>query len=266
MNRPSVPRVFAAPSFVPASFVLFFALFFSGVATPVFSQTADVKAILKAIDEMNDFTGRDFTGVFTIVSDKPNEKQSAQQIRMFRRDDKEQFLILIMLPEASKGQGYMKEGDNVWFYDPSSRKFSHTSLKENLNDSEAKSGDFTKRSLLDDYDTTLVEDGNVGKVPVRVITLKAKTNEVSYDIIKLYVRKDRPLVLKQEDFGLSGRLMRTTLYPKYADIGSGKFYPSQMLVVDEINKGEKSQITMTDLSTAKQSDVVFTKAFLEQVN
>jgi hypothetical protein len=32
-----------------------------------------------------------------------------------------------MEPESQLGQGYLKVDDNLWFYDPESRKFSHSS-------------------------------------------------------------------------------------------------------------------------------------------
>jgi hypothetical protein len=79
------------------------------------------------------------------------------------------------------------------------------------------------------------------------------------------VRKDKTMTLKQEDYSVNGRLMRTTLFPKYVVL-DGKLLPSQILIVDEINKGEKSQITMAEQSVEKLPDKVFTKAFLEQVN
>ncbi|MFQ3547830.1 MAG: outer membrane lipoprotein-sorting protein [Termitinemataceae bacterium] len=244
-----------------------FTLALTGQANTVAAQTQpDVRAIIAKIDAMNDFSGLDFTGVFTIVSEKPGEKAALTQIRMFRRDSKDQFTLLIQQPEASKGQGYLKDGDNVWFYDPSSRKFTHSSLKENLNNSDAKNSDFSRRSILDDYDISTTEEGMLGKFPVWIITIKAKTDTVPYDISKLFIRKDGYLLLKQEDYSVSGKKMRTTLYPKYADLGNGKMFPSQMLIVDELNPGEKSQITMTELSTNRLPDKVFTKAFLEQVN
>lgn len=140
-----------------------------------------VKAILTTLDTMNDFSGLDFTGVFTIVSEKPGEKPALTQIRIFRRDSKDQFTLLIQLPEANKGQGYLKEGDNVWFYDPTSRKFTHSSLKENLNNSEVRSSDFSQRSILDYYEVTGTEEGLLGKFPVWIISLKAKTDQVAYD-------------------------------------------------------------------------------------
>ena len=231
-----------------------------------YAAEPDFEAMVRELDKIEDFTGMDFSGVFTIASEKPGEKQSVTQIRMFRRDSKKQFLILLQLPEAQKGQGYLKEDDNVWFYDPTSRKFTHSSIKENLNDSEAKNADFTRKSILDDYAIEKTEPATLGKFPIWIITLKARTGEASYDRMKLSIRQDKVLILKEEDFGASGRLMRTTLFPKYAEVAPGKFFPSQMLIVDEINKGEKSQVTMSELSTEKLPDKVFTKAFIEQVN
>lgn len=225
----------------------------------------DVGKILKELDRLGDFSGQDFAAVYTIVSQKPGEKDSVTQVRMFRRDTKKQFAMLIVLPEVNKGQGYLREDDNVWFYDPTSRKFSFSSIKENIQNSEAKNSDLTKRSYTDDYTVTSTKEGTVGKIPVWIIDLKAKTNDVSYERVVLYVRKDRTMLLKQEDYSVSNRLMRTTLYPKYVEL-DGRLMPSQILIIDELNPGERSQLTMTEQSLAGLPDKVFTKAFLEQVN
>ena len=249
-----------------AMFFLAVFAFFLPIST--FSQSLSqegAEKILKELDELSNFPGKDYTSLFTIVSEKPGEKQSVTQVRVFRRDSKKQFTILIMLPDVNKGQGYLREDDNVWFYDPTSRKFSHSSVKENLQNSEAKNSDFTASSMIDDYSIQKISDGTVGKYPVWVLDLKARTNEVAYERVILYIRKDKTMTLKQEDYSVNGRLMRTTLYPKYVAL-DGKLLPSQILIVDEINKGEKSQITMAEQSVEKLPDKVFTKAFLEQVN
>lgn len=235
-------------------------------AVNVWAADLDVAGLLKKVDAINDFSGSDFSGLFTIVTEKPGEKQAVSQVRMFRRDANDQFLLLILIPEADRGQGYLKEDDNFWFYDPTSRKFTHSSVKETISNSEAKNSDMTKHKFSVDYTVSTTSEGKLGKFPVWIIELKAKDNSVSYDVVRLYVRQDQPLVLKEEDMSVSGRLMRTVLYPKYADIGGGKFYPSQMLIIDEVNKGEKSQLTLAEISTEKLPDKVFTKAFIEQVN
>lgn len=238
------------------------------ISPPLWAQNLSQQAarsLLVEIDSLGNFEGKDYSALFTIVSEKPGEKQSVSQVRIFRRDTKKQFTILVMLPEVNKGQGYLREEDNVWFFDPTSRKFSHSSVKENLQNSEAKNSDFTVSSLTDDYEVTSTSSAQLGKYSVWVLDLKARTNEVSYDRVVLTVRKDQTMVLKREDFSVNGRLMRTTLYPKYIDL-AGKLIPSQILIVDEINKGERSQVTLAEQSIDKLPDKVFTKAFLEQVN
>lgn len=232
-------------------------------AAAAFGQ--DTKAILAELDELGNFEGKDFSALYTIVSQKPGEKDSVTQVRIFRRDAKDQFTFLIMLPEVNKGQAYLREGDNIWFYDPTSRKFSFSSMKENIQDSEAKNSDLSRSTLSDDYSVTGVKEGRLGQIAVWIIDLEAKTRDVSYERLVLHVRKDRTVLLKEEAYSVSGRLMRTTLYPRYAEL-DGKLLPTQILIVDELNPGERSQLTLAEQSVAPIPDRVFTKAFLEQVN
>lgn len=225
----------------------------------------DFTKILKELDTLNNFEKTDFTAVYTIITQKPGEKDSVLQARVFRRDRENLFLILILQPEANKGQGYLKDKDNVWFYDPGSRQFTFSSLKENISNSEAKNSDLTRSTYSDSYTIEKTEEGVLGKIPVWIISLKAKTTDAVYDRLKLYVRKDRTMLLKEEAYSVSGRLMRTTLIPKYVEL-SGKLIPSQIIIVDELNPGEKSQITLTEQSVAPIPDSVFKKEFLERVN
>lgn len=225
----------------------------------------DVNKILADLDAQGDFGNKDFTALYTIVSKKPGEADSVTQARMFRRDIKDQFALLIILPEVNKGQGYLKEGDNVWFYDPTSRKFTFSSMKENIQNSETKNSDLSKKSITDDYEVVSTKEGTIGKIPVWIIELKAKTTDVTYERITYFVRKDRTILLKEEAYSVSGRLMRTTLFPKYVDI-KGYLMPSEILSVDELNPGERSQVTMTEQSLSPLPDKVFTKAYIEQVN
>ncbi len=98
-----------------------------------------------------------------------------------------------------------------------------------------------------------------------MLTLKAKNDEVSYPMLKLSIRKDKPLALKEEDYSLSDRLMRTVLFPPtYIEVAGRTVY-SQMLIEDELNNGEKSQLTISDVSVAQLPDATFSKAFLGPV-
>ncbi len=225
----------------------------------------DFVQILAELDRMANFHGRDFSCIYTIVSQKPGEDQSVTQARMFRRDERNQFVLLIMQPEVNRGQGYLQVDDNVWFYDPESRKFSHSSLRENIEDSEAKNSDLNRSSLSEDYRVTSWTQGILGSYAVYVIDLAAAHNEVSYERMRIWVRSDITLMLKEEDYSVSGRLMRTSFYPNYTRVGDN-YLPNRILIVDELEEGERSQITMRDPSIAALPDSVFSKAYLERVN
>jgi outer membrane lipoprotein-sorting protein len=227
------------------------------------AATTDYKAILKAMDDLSDMGKQDFSALYDIVTEKPGEKPTTTQVKIFRRDEHDQVVILIQKPEAQKGQGYLKIDDNVWFYDPESGNYSHSTMKENVNGSEAKNSDFKKFSYAKDYDVEKAEEGKLGAFATWVLDLKANNNEVSYERIRLTVRQDKPLPLKEEDFSLNGKAMRTTLYlPTYVQAGT-KLIPAKIKMIDEINKGEQSAVTISDVFVGKLDDKYFQKTFLE---
>lgn len=238
-------------------------LVFPGMVTA--EEGPDFGAILGRIEGSRSFADTDFSCVYTMVNQKPGEDISVTRFRLFRRDGEDKLVLLILEPEVQKGQGYLRVRENVWFYDPESRKFAHSSLKVNIQDSEAKSSDFSELSLVKDYGVAEWEETTLGQYPVYKVTLDAKNNEVPYPRIILWIRQDRDMILKEEDYSLSGRLMRTAYFPNYGRVG-GRLLPTRMLFVDELREGEKTQITMKETSLEDLPDSLFTKAYLERVN
>ena len=225
----------------------------------------DAQALLVEIDRQRTFTGQDFTAVMTVVSEDPEDGVERTVVQQFRRDADDAFLILVRDPAVERGQGYLRQGDNLWFYDPESRKFSHTSLKESFQGSDARNSDFGEVSFAEDYAVRSIEEGTLGRYPVYVLDLEATNEEVTYPFLKAWVTRQGSLVLKTEDYSLTERLMRTSYYPRYARVGSA-VVPTEMIFVDELVEGRKTRISIGDLSVAQIPDSVFTKAYVERAN
>ena len=83
----------------------FFPLLFSMLFLAVTASAQDFTAMLETIDEQSNFEGSDFSGIYTIVSERPGEERSVTQARLFRRDTEDQFLLLITQREIQRGQG-----------------------------------------------------------------------------------------------------------------------------------------------------------------
>ena len=209
----------------------------------------------------------DYSATMSLVIDKPGKPRENLQYKVFQRTDDNLMTLVQLFPEADKGVGYLRDGENIWSYDPISRKFSHTSIKEALGDSDVKLDDVdqAKTKWRENYEVTAYEEGTLGKFAVDIITLTAKTTDPAYAKSKYYIRKDIPLLLKEEDFSGSDRLMRTILLPKYAKVPAG-YVATQAIMRDELNKGEQTQQVISDLTFDKLPDRIFTKAYLEGLN
>ena len=248
------------------TFLLGAAVFASGFAQ-VSEDIAD-KAfkIMENTDDILAYHG-DYSATMSLVIDKPGKPRENLQYKIFQRTDDKLMTLVQLFPEADKGVGYLRDNENIWSYDPISRKFSHTSIKEALGDSDVKLDDVdqAKTKWRENYEVTAYEEGTLGKFAVDIITLTAKTTDPAYAKSKYYIRKDIPLLLKEEDFSGSDRLMRTILLPKYAKVPAG-YVATQAIMRDELNKGEQTQQVISDLTFDKLPDRIFTKAYLEGLN
>ncbi len=240
-------------------------------ATSGVSQVSaqDSEYAFKVMESTNDVLAYhgDYSATISLVIEKPGKPKENLQYKIFERTDKKLMTIVQLFPEADKGVGYLRDGDNIWSYDPISRKFSHTSIKEALGDSDVKLDDVeqSKTKWRDNYTVTGYEIGKLGKFEVDIITLTAKTTEPSYAKSKYYVRRDISLILKEEDFSGSDRLMRTILIPKYSKVPAG-YVSTQAILRDELNKGEQTQQIVSELTFDSLPDKIFTKAYLEGLN
>jgi len=228
--------------------------------------------LLARVDSLVSYFDADFSAEYTILQERPGQSLSKTVAGIFRRDSKETYVMVIMEPQISKGQGYLKEGNTLWFYDPESRVFNTTSSTERFRNTNASNSDFTRSTLALDYKVVAGEDAVLGRFECRLLTLEAVSTEVTYPRMKIWISNDG-LLRKSEDYSLSGQLLRTSAIPDYYRIDNS-FIPRQILIVDALRgayingkfENEKTQITISKPSFRKVADSVFSKTFLETVN
>ena len=250
-------------------YLLFIPLFvFGGAGLWAISD----QELLQKVDSLASYFDTDFSAEYTIIEDKPGQGLTTKVAGVFRRDSIETYVIVMTQPVISKGQGYLKQGNTLWFYDPQSRRFNTTSSSDRFQNTNARNSDFTRSTLAQDYKVISGEDAALGRFNCRILFLEAVTTDVTYPKMKVWISDDG-LLRKTEDYSLSGQLLRTSAIPDYHQIGA-YFVPKQILFVDALRgavvKGtfvnEKTQITISRPSFNKVADSVFSKTFLEAVN
>lgn len=237
-------------------------------------SSSDALALLKKAEATTAFYGTDFTASYEIAQQKPGEGRSVTNSTIYRRDDESKWTILITAPLKDKGKGYLQTDNNIWFYDPADRRFTFSSSKDKFQGTNANTSDFAPQPYATNYSIESAEEVKLGKFDCVLFTLKAKTKNVDYPTVKLWVTKDDGLTRKKEDYSLSGQKLRTSVIPSYQKIeGNGKVHqvPVNMVIQDEL-KGkkingkmsyEKTTISISNATLEKQDNAVYTKPYLE---
>jgi hypothetical protein len=105
----------------------------------------------------------------------------------------------------------------------------------------------------------------LGKIPVYRFEVKAKVNDVDYPKKVYWVRKDETVMLKEASYSASGTLMQTAYFLSFTKIKK-KLVPVKQLFIDEFEKGNKTIVEISGISTDELDDIIFTKAYLENLS
>lgn len=229
------------------------------------------KEILSRI-ETNTSMVSDVSAKVTLTQQKAGQGVKTTGMLFYRRDKDNSFLIVITAPEADKGNGYLRVGDNFWMYRRNTRSFQHVNRDESIAGTDAHGDDFEDRKLTEMYapmrdsaGRELVSEDVLGKVPVFRMQAIAKVYDVDYPRKTYWVRRDDFLVLKEQSFAQSGALMQTAYYLKYVPV-LGKFVPVEQMFIDEFEKGNRTRLAIADIATKPLRDEIFTKAYLENLS
>lgn len=231
----------------------------------------DYPALLRTIDSQLVFDEGDLSAEVTVTAAKLGGGTSTNVAAVFRRDWVDQLLIVLLEPAADRGKGYLKKGDNLWLYDPADRSFAFTSAKEKFQNSTARNSDFARSSLERDYTVTGESAAKLGKFDCRVLDLAARSDSVSFQRKRIWISADN-LPRMEEDYSVSGTLLRTVAMPTYLKVGA-KFVPARTIIVDNLKSkkvGGKTVYEQTTIDIAKASvvklpDSTYSKEYLERI-
>jgi len=111
----------------------------------------------------------------------------------------------------------------------------------------------------------LIEETKLGERTVYKFEVKGKNKNVKDPKRIYWVDKETFLPLKVQNFSLSGTLMETIEFGAYKKIDNS-FMATKIRVVDEFEKGNKTLVEISDISTKKIPSNIFTKAYLENLS
>jgi outer membrane lipoprotein-sorting protein len=229
---------------------------------------AELVDLLKVVDERQRNQG-DWRDLVYIEQKEKDKVDVAYEALVFRRSQDQKFIILFTKPKASQGQGYLRIDKNLWFYDPSVGKWERKTERERIGGTNSRRSDFDESRLAEEYEPEDLGQEKLGAYTAQVMKLNGKPSiDLAFPVIKLWIDKETKNILKRQEFALSGRLLRTSYYPRWKKTYSESkkvdvWYPEEMRFYDEVEKANSTLILVKSVDMRPLEANLFTKAWLE---
>lgn len=225
--------------------------------------------VLNVLDDRQKNVG-DYKALVVIDQKEKGKAQRVYEAVVYRRDAKDKMAIMFLRPKAESGKGYLRINKNMFFYDPNVGKWERRTERDSIGGTNSRGQDFNASSLSADYTPSYVALEKLGKFSVHHLKLKVKKGQdVAYPQLDIWVDAKSNNLLKLQEKALSGRLIRTSYYPKWMKIKNPKkkggfvYVPKQIRIYDEIEKSNTTTVVTRKVDVKPLKDNIFTKAWFE---
>ena len=103
--------------------------------------------ILAKIDDQVNFMNIDTQGLYTFAQESNGQVTDQKISWVFRRDSVSSWFIIMVEPVAQKGKAYLKSYDNMWVYDPVSKRTTFTNPDSKFQNMNVRNSDFSRSNL-----------------------------------------------------------------------------------------------------------------------
>jgi outer membrane lipoprotein-sorting protein len=171
---------------------------------------------------------------------------------------RDKMVALFLDPPSERDRATLRLGDNMWLYIPNVGKpIRITSLQSVIG------GVFNNADILRlDYSTEYAVENVAEDKDSYLLSLKARTGEVSYDRLKMRVDRKTTLPTVIECYAASGLLIKTLTYKDIKDFGGGIRRPATLETDSPLYKGYKSVMLYGQIRARTLRDEVFTLEYL----
>jgi len=228
------------------------------LAGPVLAAEKTGKQILGQVDRS--LQPGDLEMYRKIINIEPDGKRK-EYVLWFLKKDKDKVVTLFVSPASEQGRATLRLGDNMWLFIPNVGKPIRITSMQSVVGGVFNNADIMRLDYSVEYDVTALGEDQ-GQY---LLDLKAKTNAVAYDKLKMWVLKDQLAPTRIECYAATGMLIKTLHFKETRDIGDGVPRPAVLETDSPLYKGYQSIMVSDKLKQRSLADEVFTLNYLPRV-
>jgi len=215
-------------------------------ALPVSGQTLSAASILEQVDR-NAVPGSKIIQSEMIVHGRRDSRTIRAKSWVEGAD---KAFTEYLYPPREQGVKMLKLGDQLWTYSPSTDRtisISGSMLRQSVMGSDLSYEDMMEnQKLAEVYDARAAGEASVLDRPCWILGLASKTEGAAYGSRKLWVDKERFLVLREERYAKSGKLLKT-LEVRSVMRSGGRWVPQHAVFKDVLKEGQGTEFVIQSI-------------------
>lgn len=244
-------------------------IFFACCASPTGVQAVpDAQSILAASDAIRN-PAKSFGVVVSLIEYRNRKQGEGNTLEVYSKPDSVgghyRSLIRFVNPLRDVNKLMLKNGNDLWFFDPSSKVSIRLSPQQRLL-GQAANGDVVTVNLAKDYvaetlDEEDVMDGEKTSRHCYKLRLNERSPDVTYDHIDMWVEAKSSRPVKAHYYAESGRLLKTAYYRKFqSQLGVER--PTEIVIIDGLDPGWVTVMRYSEYAWRDVPDAWFQRDYL----
>jgi outer membrane lipoprotein-sorting protein len=182
------------------------------------SRADEAATYLKRFDEV--MSPEYFEADMRMIAHRDDGSARTYKMRV-QKAGTEKLRATFLEPASAKGQEMLRNGDNLWLYMPNLKRAVRVASRDQFMGGDFNNADVLRVNYTADYTATIGKSDDAKLVQLE---LKAKSPQVAYDVIKLWMTADAKTSqpVKSELYASSGKLLRTAEFTDVKTFSSGK--------------------------------------------
>ena len=214
--------------------------------------------ILKKADE--NLMPDSFESYRKLINEEPDGSKK-EFIFFTVKKGKDKVAMLYISPASEKGRATLRLGDNMWLYIPNVGRPIRITSMQSVIGGVFNNSDIMRLDYSVEYEATIFD-----QTPVEyILDLKARTQIVAYDKLKMWVDKKNIMVTKVECYAASGTLIKTLEFKNVKNFGDGIMRPAVIETSSPLYRGYRSLMIYSSMKHRKLPDEVFTLEYLSRL-
>jgi len=205
------------------------------------SSAPSAQEILAASDAIRN-PDKPFRLTVTLVEYRNAKQTSSNALTVYSKAEPSsgrfRSLIRFTAPPRDADKLMLKNANDLWFYDPSSKASVRISPQQRLL-GQAANGDVVTVNLAKDYQAELageedVQDGERQMRRCYKLTLAAAAPDVTYHHVEMWIASANNRPVKARFYSESGQLLKTAYYRSFqAQLGAER--PTETVIIDGLD-------------------------------